>query len=89
MELEGSLPCSQQPITELYPEPDESSPHLPTLPSYIHPNIILTSTSRSLESSLPFSFSDKNFVRVSHLSYACFMPTLLILLHLINLIIKE
>jgi hypothetical protein len=27
MELELSLPCSQQRTTGLYPEPDESSPH--------------------------------------------------------------
>jgi hypothetical protein len=31
MEPEGSLPLSQEPTTDLYPEPDESSPHLPTL----------------------------------------------------------
>jgi hypothetical protein len=28
METEGSFPCSQQPATGPYPEPDESSPHL-------------------------------------------------------------
>jgi len=31
MEHEGSLPCSQEPTTGLYPEIDESSPHIPTL----------------------------------------------------------
>jgi hypothetical protein len=31
MEPEGSLPYSQDPATGRYPEPDESSPHLPTL----------------------------------------------------------
>jgi hypothetical protein len=31
MEREGSLPCSQQPATGPDPEPDESSPHPPTL----------------------------------------------------------
>jgi hypothetical protein len=31
MALEGSLPCSQQPASGPYPEPDESNPHLPTL----------------------------------------------------------
>jgi hypothetical protein len=28
---DSSLPCSQDPATESYPEPDASSPHLPTL----------------------------------------------------------
>jgi hypothetical protein len=31
MEPEGSLPCSQQPATGPYPEPDEFIPHLLTL----------------------------------------------------------
>jgi hypothetical protein len=31
MEPEGSLPCSQQPATGLYPKPDASIPHVPTL----------------------------------------------------------
>jgi hypothetical protein len=31
MEPEGSLPCSQEPVTGLYSEPDKSTPHLPTL----------------------------------------------------------
>jgi hypothetical protein len=34
MEPAGSLPCSQQPATGLYPEPDESSWHSPTLFPY-------------------------------------------------------
>jgi hypothetical protein len=31
METEGSLPCSQETAAGLYPKPDASSPHLPTL----------------------------------------------------------
>jgi len=31
MEIEESLPCSQEPASGPYPEPDASSPHLHTL----------------------------------------------------------
>jgi hypothetical protein len=31
METEGSLLCSQEPITGPYPEPGVASPHLPIL----------------------------------------------------------
>jgi hypothetical protein len=34
MESEGSLPCSQEPATGPYPDPDESSPHLCTIVPY-------------------------------------------------------
>jgi hypothetical protein len=31
MELEGSLPCSQEPSTDPYPKPDQSNPYHPIL----------------------------------------------------------
>jgi hypothetical protein len=31
MELEGSLPCSQEPATDPYPEPDQSNLYHPML----------------------------------------------------------
>jgi len=37
----------------------------------IHSNIILPSTLRSLKWSLPFRFSNQNFVCISHLFHAC------------------
>jgi hypothetical protein len=51
-EPEGLLPCSHQPSAFPYPEPDQSSPPLPTDFFKIHLNIILPSTTRS--SDLPF-----------------------------------
>jgi hypothetical protein len=48
-----------------------------TFPSYfyeIRSNIILTSTPRSSEWSLPFRFHDQNFVCTSHLTHAYHMP---------------
>jgi len=43
MEPEVSLPCSQQPAIGPYPEPDASSPHIPTYFPKIHSNIIFRS----------------------------------------------
>jgi hypothetical protein len=36
METEGSLPCSQEPSTDTYPEPDQFSPYHPILILSIH-----------------------------------------------------
>jgi hypothetical protein len=35
MELEGSLPCSQEPATSPSPEPDDSNPCLQHFPKYL------------------------------------------------------
>jgi hypothetical protein len=48
--------------------------------------IILLSTPRSSEWSLPFRISDRNFACISHLTHSCCMPCL-ILLYLVTLII--
>jgi len=61
MQPEGSLPCSQQPATGSYPEPDGSihnfSPHFPN----IHSNVIFPSAPRCSECSTTFRFPDQNF----------------------------
>jgi hypothetical protein len=46
MEPEGSLPCSQQPTTGHYPEPDQANPSHPIL-STINFNIVHPPTSWS------------------------------------------
>jgi hypothetical protein len=46
MEPVSLLPCSQEPSTGPYPEPDQSSPYHSIL-SNIHFNIILPPTSKS------------------------------------------
>jgi hypothetical protein len=39
MESEVSLPCSQEPSTDSYPEPDQSNPSHPILSPSVHTNL--------------------------------------------------
>jgi len=61
MEPEGSLLCSQEPATDPYPQPDESS-QLPILFSKIHFHIILPFMPKSSYWPSPFRISNQNFV---------------------------
>jgi len=72
MEPEGSLPCSQEPITGLNPKPDESCPHLPPYFHNIHSNVIYLSMLQSSDWSHSFTFSEENFLCTSHVYRACY-----------------
>jgi len=48
--------------------------NFPKYVSKIYYNIILSSTPRFSEWYLPFRFSNQNFVLISHLSHACYVP---------------
>ena len=61
--LKFKLPCSQQPATCLCPEPDESSPRIPSYFFNIYFNIILLS-SLCLTSSLPPSLPPLSLSRL-------------------------
>jgi hypothetical protein len=60
MEPEGSLLCSQELATGLYPESDASDPQLPAISLRPLSNIILPSASRSSKQSVPFRYLDEN-----------------------------
>jgi hypothetical protein len=69
MEPEGSIPCSQEPSTGLYPEPYESNP-IHTIPSYlskIHFNILT-----HLRLGLPSGLFSSGFP--TNILYAFFSP---------------
>jgi len=66
------IPYSQDPIAGR--KAGASNPQLPTLFLKIHSSIILPSTPKYSERSLPFRVS-KNFALISHLSHLCYMPS--------------
>jgi hypothetical protein len=71
MEHEVSLSYPQERASGHCPEPDGSNPHLPTLFYKVHSNIILMTTSTSSVWSLASSFSHKDDVRISQVSWSC------------------
>jgi hypothetical protein len=78
---EGSIPCSQEPSTDPYPEPHQSNPHHPIL-SEIHPNIVHPPTSRSSQSSLSFWLSRQYSICIPPLSICATCSAHLMLLDL-------
>jgi hypothetical protein len=60
LESVGSLPSSQEPAADLYPEPDESTSYPQPISLLIHLNIILPFTSRSSYWPLSFRFCYQN-----------------------------
>jgi len=74
MEPQGSLPCSQGSAIRPYPEPDESSPHLPHCFPKIHSNIMFLFTHSYSKWSLIFRFPNQITVYILRLSHTCYMP---------------
>jgi hypothetical protein len=66
MESRSWLPCSQEPATGPYPGLNISRPHPYPHLFKIHFNSILSSTLSSYRRSLPFKYSDWNFVWIWH-----------------------
>jgi hypothetical protein len=62
METGGSLPCSQQPATGPYPEPDASSPHSPNLFPNVHSNSVFPSMSKSSKRSVSSHLSHESYI---------------------------
>jgi hypothetical protein len=86
MALEGSLPCSQQPVNGPRPEPVHTSlPHL----SENHLNIVLPPMSKFCQWPLSFWRSHRNPVYTSFLPMRATSPFHLILLDLIILILFD
>jgi hypothetical protein len=68
MEPENSLPCSQEPSTDPYPEPDQSTP---SYLSKIHSNIILPPTLGLPSGLFPSGFPPKSYMHSSPIRATC------------------
>jgi hypothetical protein len=86
MEHEDSLPCSKEPTIGPYPEPDESSPHFPTIFPQDHSKIIHP-TSLGLTTGLSPSGFPTKILYAFLISHACYMPAHPTPLDVITLII--
>ena len=73
VEPECSLPCSQQPTPDIYPEPHKSSTHPLTL-FHSDPCQYLLPPSPDLPHGLFLQVFRPKFHTMSRLSYACFIP---------------
>ena len=89
MEPEVPSPLLQEPIACPYPQPDQSSPCLPSHFLKIHHNIILLSKPGSLKWSLSLRFLHKNPVGTSRLPLRATCPSHLILLDHLMILLYE
>jgi hypothetical protein len=76
MQHAGSLPCSQQPGTGPYPKPDGSNPHPPDLFSEDRFQYYTPTYTSVFPVALLFRLLNQNFVLISHLPHARYMPRL-------------
>ena len=74
MELEGSLPHTQQPATRSYSEPYQCSPYPPSYFLNMHFNIVLSSMPWSSKWSVSLRFPHQNPIRTSPLTHTRYMP---------------
>jgi hypothetical protein len=78
--IHDSLAYSQEQTTGH--NPNQMNPHFSLYLFVIHFSIIFQSTARSNKRSLPSWFSNQNFVLISDISHAHYMPAHLISKHL-------
>jgi hypothetical protein len=79
MELEGTLPCLQQPTTGPSPEPDKSSSHVPNQPTTWNNRVLLEKLSHSDSQEIPRLLRTSKFHYSVHKS-----PSLVPILSQIN-----